>query len=325
MKALSLAVLVALPAVAQVEQATFTEVPLAGPCAGPDAELSGLAWLGDDLVLVTQYPHRFESSFCAISRAQLDALKLDGTDAPVTPRLLHVDVGPWLGQREGFEAMTTLGRNVFLTFEAEDGEGGKRSAFLLRGELGDGGLVFDPAFKVELPAQAQFNGRDLPNVSYEALTARDGQVFAFYEWNGSINPHPHALSWSPDAGLREVPLQPLEYRVTDATLPDEQGRFWVIDYLFTRDAKYVSDAGQERLEQLVELQFSKKKGGGIERTASKPIRWPLLDAGVDADEKALTRAQRNWEGVVRYRDGFLLATDRYPVTTVGYVRRATKR
>src|SRR5512138_133697 len=60
------------PEPAEVE---VRNIPLAGPAAGSNAELSGLAWYGDWLILLPQYPERFPSgpdgSLFAIAKADL--------------------------------------------------------------------------------------------------------------------------------------------------------------------------------------------------------------------------------------------------------------
>jgi hypothetical protein len=34
----------------------------------------------------------------------------------------------------------------------------------------------------------------------------------------------------------------------------------------------------------------------------------------------LGEKSRNWEGVVRYKDGFLISTDKFPKMILGYIR-----
>jgi hypothetical protein len=54
---------------------------------------------------------------------------------------------------------------------------------------------------------------------------------------------------------------------------------------------------------------------GIIPSATPPIYLQLLPGGIS----------RNWEGVVRYQDGeldgFLLVTDEFPTTMLGFVPR----
>ena len=63
-------------------------IPLTGPEAAPDAELSGLAWFRDQLVLLPQYPERFateeaDMSLLRLARADIEAA-IDGErEAPL--------------------------------------------------------------------------------------------------------------------------------------------------------------------------------------------------------------------------------------------------
>jgi len=105
----------------------------------------------------------------------------------------------------------------------------------------------------------------------------------------------------------------IEYRITDFTAPDEDGRFWAINYLYDGDKDKLDPAADqiarefgrgeshlqsEHVERLVEFQYTEN---GIIRTGTPPIQLQFL-----ADGKA-----RNWEGIVRLDDiGFLLMTDK---------------
>ena len=108
--------------------------------------------------------------------------------------------------------------------------------------------------------------------------------------------------------------------MTDATAVDENDRFWLINYFFPGDTdlRPLSDPlsqqfGQgtthqqhEQVERLVELQLG---AAAITLTGAPPIQLQLPD-----DEA------RNWEGLVHLDErGFLLATDKFPTTILGFV------
>jgi len=67
----------------------------------------------------------------------------------------------------------------------------------------------------------------------------------------------------------------------------------------------VSHRDRTVVERLVELQVTPS---GIRRTSASPV-WLEL-----APETG-----HNWEGVVRFGDGFLLVTDTFPETILAYV------
>ena len=93
--------------------------------------------------------------------------------------------------------------------------------------------------------------------------------------------------------------------------------FWGINYFFPGDTDLLpsidpiadvygkSNAGFEHVERLVKFEYSED---GITLAKAAPI---LL---------VLTEDARNWEGLVVLDDrGFLLATDKFPTTILGFV------
>ncbi len=138
------------------------------------------------------------------------------------------------------------------------------------------------------------------------------------------------LTLQPVAHLFDLSLNPqgvifspnLEYRITDATPADEQGRFWVMNYFFPGDTKIAAqtDALKQKygfptaqaqskiVERLVQFQWQENQIKLVDRP---PIYLQLMP-----DDTA-----RNWEGLARLDErGFLLVTDQYPQTIFGFVR-----
>ena len=69
-------------------------IPLRGPASRSNAEISGLAWHGEDLILLPQYPARCGNALYTLSQQELLDF-LDGTQtAPLEPRPipLHGDL-----------------------------------------------------------------------------------------------------------------------------------------------------------------------------------------------------------------------------------------
>jgi hypothetical protein len=170
---------------------------------------------------------------------------------------------------------------------------------------------------VEIPLGVQ-----LENMADEAVIAVGDEIVTFDEVNGSVlNPAPAGHVFT--TGLTpagSVPFPSLEYRVTDASSPDEQGRFWVINYFYPDDTfllrglaptgqpgpEKTPGAGPPSVERLIELKYSP---GGIHRTATPPLE--LVTDG----------SPHNWEGIAHWPGkGFILATDKFPVSMLGFVR-----
>jgi hypothetical protein len=167
--------------------------------------------------------------------------------------------------------------------------------------------------------QAQFS-----NQSDEAMLVDGQQVLTLYEVNGEgLNPQPHATVFNLDPHPQSSqPFPHIEYRLTDATDLDADGRFWVSNYFFPGDSdlKPSRDPLAERfgigpthrksqiVERLVEF---KRQDSQFVLSGRAPI-WLELRADGEA---------RNWEGLVRFPGGgFLLVTDKYPTTILGYVK-----
>ena len=315
--------------VAPTDSASVCEVvprslPLGAPLDRDDIEISGLAWHGDTLVVLPQYPSRAVPEgtrrLYGLPRAALAQAVADSTAPPITPipiALLADGMTASSKMYQGFEAIAFAGPRVYLLME------NARDDASMEGVLFHGTATPDlqrvslqTAGAQSLPMQAA-----LRNMSYEALIMHADTVLALFEANGArVNPRPRAYRY--DAALRpvgSVPFPTLEYRLTDATSMDTAGRFWITNYFYPGEEdvlKPTTDSlavhfGQgnthrtlEVVERLVEYQYAPS---GIRRTETPPVQLALSETG------------RNWEGVARFDDGFLLATDRYPSTLLAYV------
>jgi hypothetical protein len=113
----------------------------------------------------------------------------------------------------------------------------------------------------------------------------------------------------------------IEYRLTDATPLDRQGRFWAIDVFYagerslrTEDDPLSMAFGEGKthsqldiVERLIELQYSPD---GITLTGTPPIQLQLVGRN----------RPRNWEGLARLDEiGFLMVTDKWPETILGFI------
>jgi hypothetical protein len=290
----------------------------------PSAEISGLAWRGDELVLLPQYPARFGPDGGALFVADRGALE-DAVDhrshRPVRVRevpLIARGLESALPDFDGYEAIAFAGDDVYLSVENRD-HGDHVAAYLVRGHAEGTPLqriVVDIAKRAPLRAQA-----DLPNTGYEALVVVGPRVLALYEANGDVNPSPRVLAFDRElTPLPDLPLTHVEYRITDATASDAHGRFWVTNYhwpsapwpagvcqLTERYGQGETHARCRTVERLVELQAT---ATGVNTTDRAPILLSLVD-----DEHA-----RNWEGAVRLPGrGFLIMTDEHPASILAFV------
>jgi hypothetical protein len=306
-------------------------LPLSGVLESRRAEISGLDWYGDWLVLLPQYPHWFgdgDGSLFLLHKEEIIDL-LDGRSSePLTPRLLPLHA-PGIRQSipgfEGYEAIAFLGDQLFMTVESS--QRGSMQGWLFTGRIAPdlSGIYLEAESRVALPPQAP-----ILNMADETLfvVEEDGEpvIVTLYEINGHVlNPDPVARRFRPDLSqLDPIPFPNVEYRITDATRVDDEGRFWVINYLWPGEwqllvSRYwlgdtpprlndlLSGTSLEPVERLIEFQYSPE---GITFTQSAPINLELLGDGT----------ARNWEGIVRLEErGFLLATDNHPHTILAFV------
>ena len=301
-----------------------TPIPLTGPLAKSSAEISGLAWYQDYLILLPQYPKHVSQApggaLYALKKADILAYLDSSRQDPLVPQ--EIPLVPQgenqVAGYEGFEAIGFAGQQVYLTIEASPL--GRMKSYLLEGEMAPdlSQITLQPERRVEAPLDVQIS-----NLSNEALIVTGQQVILFYEANGAkVYPQPRAQAYTldlqPDGSLD---LPHLEYRLTDATQPDSQGRFWVINYAYPGDLKLLTNhdplaeqfgqsPSQENssvVERLVQMQV---QDGSIQLTGRPPVQLKLLEGQVP----------RNWEGIVRLDErGFLLATDEFPETIFAFV------
>ena len=286
-------------------------IPLEGPITGKKAELSGLAWMGDTLVLLPQYPEKFGPNDGALFTIPKQAILdyLDGkSQQPISPNTIEL-IAPGLKDSipkfEGYEAIGFLNQNVYLTIES--GKDNEMMGYLVSGTVSSDSdaIRIDTSHVAEIQPPIQMDNR-----TDEALVITQNKILTFFEVNGAnLNPQPAAhvfdLNLTPEGTI----LFPhLEYLVTDAALgPD--GEIWILNQASPNDSELFSifDPLKEfrKVERLVKLNH---ETSGITLADTPPLQIKL-----DKDP-------RNWEGLVLLDNrGFLLVTDKSPDTLLGFV------
>lgn len=331
---LTIAALVCAPGVTAQQlrpETPVTVIALDGPAAQPNAEISGLAWFGDTLLLLLENPNEYAAGdvagmFFALEKAEILAYLDAHAPAPLEPRPVPIyapDIPRTLRGFDGFEAVVFIGDTAYLTAELY-ATPLSTFAVLVRGTVAPdlSAITLDLEHTVTLDAQASF-----PNQSYEALIATEDWLYAIYEANGAaVNAQPVAYAvdhaWTTVA---QVSFPSIEYRVTDATAIDSDGVFWAVNYFFPGDTHLTAERDP----------LAERYGSGPTHAQFAQVeRLVAFRIGADAgDPGAITWAEvpplllelpddtaRNWEGIARLDDrGFLLVTDRYPQTILGFV------
>ncbi len=299
-------------------------IPLSGDASQRNAEISGMAWHGDWLILLPQYPQFGKSSgdgrVFALPREDILAFINGQNPTPLTPQEIPF-FAPGVSQNiagfEGYEAVIFDDNDVYMTIEASPSSG--MTGYLIRGTMAQdlSELRIDPERLTNIKSATS-----LPNKSDEALFLLDDRLVTIHEANGqSLNPNPVANIFNLDLEPQgNMPMASIEYRITDATSVDEDGRFWAINYFFPGEPEFntqhdplaaaygqgITHSGREGVERLVEFQI---KNGAIKVVDQAPLQLELL-----ADDL------RNWEGITRLEGyGFLLVTDKFPETILGFV------
>lgn len=274
-----------------------------------------MAQLDDSYLLLPQHPDRFEgSALFRVTGAEVQqALDTRGAVRPQPVPFDDAGVAGSVANFDGFEAIAICGTDVYLTVETRGRQSG---GYLVRGTVGEAqaDVKLDIATLTELEAPV-----NLHNHSFESVVCTDERVMVLFEANGrNINQTPEVLVFDRDLTfIGGETFPPLEYRLTDATSIDVQGRLWVINYHFSGDTAKLDPATdywggvpdqdvKQGVEWLVELAWT--DGSGMMFTDREPV-WLEKQDG-----------ERNWEGISRFGDrGFLLVTDSYPETLLGFV------
>lgn len=301
-----------------------TVIPLSGPLAARSAELSGMAWYGESLILLPQYPGHFRQQLFALHKQDIVDFLRGKNLTPLQPQpipLIDPGISTQILGFDGFEAITFIDDRVYLTVEAR--QGGGATGYLVSGVVAPdlAEIRLDQTRITAIQPQAT-----LPNMSDETIIAVGNQIATIYEANGrfvNADPIVHFFDGFTLDPVGALPLTTVEYRITDATDMDNMGRFWVINYFFpgdralrpilkARGAAGAIDEKAQPIERLLELQFTTE---GVVRTNTPPLQLQLLPDHV----------ARNWEGVVRLQtteiDGFLVVTDSFPATMLAFVSK----
>lgn len=303
--------------------APVQKLPLAGDAADRDAEISGLAWHKDTLILLPQYPSRrsrqgFPLMYGLKKNKIMRAVDhfLRGSLRPFSIGLDHDHLPDGVEGFEGFEAIAVRGDNAWLLIETRgDNTAG---GVVVKGRFTKTGAVLklDKTSAVSIAPIVK-----LKNMGFEAMTIVGDRLVLLFEANGkNVNPQPRAVTFDLDLKNRhDIAFPTMEYLVNDATAADGRGRFWIINYFwpgekkllkpaddaFARKGAFAPRAGQA-VERIIEMQV---KDGAVQ-----PTKTPVIDLELGPDDG------RNWEGIARLGDrGLLIATDRFPGTLLGFV------
>ncbi|MFC1527370.1 hypothetical protein ACFL5D_01315 [Candidatus Neomarinimicrobiota bacterium] len=285
---------------------------LNGDITSPNQEISGLAWYNGNLILLPQYP---KDVVYSIPKTQIIEY-LDSSRTTILPNEIRWNSSSLDKQIKGFEGYESIIFNndtVYVTIEAERRK--INSGFIARGIIDNNKseikINSKSLKKIKTPVT-------LRNMTYETIIINNNSVIAIYEVNSvEVNGSPVYHQFDKNLKSDTIKRFPFtEYRITDATEIDNEGKFWVTNYfwpddydLLKPDLNYTITKKEDikPVERLLEFQFV---DGKIVRTETQPINIKLSEFG----------ESRNWEGIVRLDNiGFLIVTDRFPGTILAFI------
>jgi hypothetical protein len=287
-------------------------ITLNGDITRPEQEVSGLAWYNDNLILLPQYP---TDKIYSIPKQQIIDF-LDSARTTILPKEIKWNssgIDKRINGFEGYESIVFNDDTVYITIEAERCK--INSGFIARGIIDNDEneikINKESLKKIKTPVI-------LRNMTYETIVLYNNSVITIYEVNSEkVNKSPVYHQFDKNLGTEIIRLFPFtEYRITDATEIDEEGKFWVTNYFWPGDYKLLkpdlnytitSKKDIKPVERLLEFQIV---DGNIVRTEIAPINIKLSKFG----------DSRNWEGIVRLDDkGFLIVTDKFPGTILAFI------
>ncbi len=287
-------------------------ITLNGDITSPDQEISGLAWYNDNLILLPQYP---DNQIYSIPKQQIFDF-LDSLRTAILPNEINwnsSDIDKQISGFEGYESIVFDNDTVYVTIEAERRK--INSGFIVRG------IIDNKKNEIKLNEKSLKKIKTpiiLRNMTYETIIIYNNSVITIYEVNSAkVNRAPIYHQFDKDLKSDIVkPFPFTEYRITDATEVDNEGRFWVTNYFWPGDYSLVkpelnytitNKKDIKPVERLLEFQFVDEQ---IVRTVTQPVNIKLSEVG----------NSRNWEGIVRLDNiGFLIATDKFPETILAFI------
>ena len=295
------------------------EIQLSGLITDKKQEISGMDWYQDRLFLL---PENMGGFLFSISEGEILDVIVGSKKVPITPKKTRFKTPDYSSLIEGFDGFEAIAFNedkVYISIEAE--RDGKMIAYLAWGEINSKSLEINIGEDHILPMNTPIQ---LDNMSFESLLIDNNDIIMIYEANGSnLRKDARQNVFSSKNGITShINFPNIEYRITDFTRMDNNGRFWAINYFWPGDKKLLSPGEDyvlnkvkqgsthskyNQIERLIEFEMS---AGEISISNTKPIQLFL-----ESDES------RNWEAIARLGNrGLLIATDKHPRMILGYVQ-----
>ena len=298
------------------------EILLTGEATERSLEMSGLAWYNDYLILMPQYVNESKPRFYYLKKSTINNWLNGDKEKPLNPSKIDIIMPDYFNSikgYQGFEAICFIGNKAYLIIETKNND--SMQSFIVKGsmDIKNKTLIIDPEKKVEILLPV-----NIKNMGYESILKYKYRLMVLFEANGiNVNSDPKASFYNSSLKQKgHISFPNIEYRITDATELDDQGRFWAINFFWPGEKKRLNPGKDlvlnntvkgethqefEHVERLVEFKID---GKNIYKTNSLPIQLKL------------NQNSRNWEGVVRMENkGFLMIVDEHPRTILAFIKK----
>lgn len=298
-------------------------IPLSGPLTNAEARITDLAWYGDNLLLLPQIPTFTgdgKSNLYALKRSELTGFINGVLPGPLSPQpVIFIDGGlsTQLVGFQGYQAITILDDKIFFLIQADPGSG-------VRSYLGSGSIssdlstiTLDSNHVIEVPAQPSVGQR-----MYLSLFVSGENIIALPQLNGAAtNPLPVMKRFDKSLNiLEEQSMSGVEYAITDASMPDANGRFWVINKYAPGDPGAIS--GLDPLAQLYGEGLTHQAFDQVERLVAYQLGTnnASLAALQPLQLELSAKAPRNWQGLADLGEaGFFMVANQPSGTLLVFV------
>lgn len=307
-----------------VNEITILKIPLLGEISARSAEISGMCWYDDNLILLPQYPSDFDSNngkiFFLKKSVLLNSISNSDSTAlePDYYSINSHDFDDLFRKGSGFESITIKENTAFFTIE--NMSDGKTETILIRGEI-------DSINKrIELKKESIIKDPTdlfIHNISNESILYYNEQIIPIFEVFGkNMNNNPKVSVFNKDLEfIKKIDFPNIEYRITDVTSVDENGKFWAINYFYPGDNNKLNPAQDEII-----LHHGLGKSHYIYDPIERLIQFQIRENEIVLTEeppvylKLATNNGRNWEAIAKLNDiGFIIATDTFPETILAFV------
>ena len=298
------------------------EIPLSGEASERNLEMSGLSWYKDNLILMPQYVNELNPAFYYLTRVSINNWLNGDQSQPLSPQKIDIvmpDYDDLINGYQGFEAICFSGTNAYLIMESKFND--KMKSFIVKGKIDMKNKTLDIGkdgfYEIPLPV-------NMKNMGYESILKYKRSLMILFEANGvNVNSNPKASFYNFSLKRKKSFSFPnIEYRITDVTEVDSNGKFWALNFFWPGEKKLLKPSSNtllnkmsdgsthqqfDHVERLIEFKI---EGNNVIRTNSAPIYLEL------------NKNSRNWEGLVRMnKNGFILIVDEHPRTSLAYLSK----